>query len=254
MEGRKGGWRYEKEFTVSRKESVAQDTMQFEFTAADGYAGGYDFTAGQYLTVRVPGVGAPRQYTLTSAPGDAGRLQITTRLVMGGQISTHMHRTLQVGDTVLLAAPVGDFTPQRADKPAVLVSAGIGQTPMLNFMRAVGADNVAAALHVDVSPARQPFKEEFADVPLKTVFTGKSGKPDLAAEATELVAKGGKDSSYYLCGPPQFMLDFETDLKALGVDNIYSEVFGTGTNKTAAAADAHVAEAQTATLSQASAI
>lgn len=61
-EKRKGGWRDEREFKLVSKEPVADGIICFSFAAADGYMGGFDYDAGQYMTIRCKDK-TPRHYT-----------------------------------------------------------------------------------------------------------------------------------------------------------------------------------------------
>mmetsp|Transcript_22111 Transcript_22111/g.39585 ORF Transcript_22111/g.39585 Transcript_22111/m.39585 type:complete len:390 (+) Transcript_22111:128-1297(+) len=231
-ETRSGGWRYEREFTIVAKDKVAQDTVRFEFAPADGTNAPIEFTPGQYATVRLPGLGAPRHYTITSKP-NSQNIEITQRLVPGGEISTHMHTQSKVGDKILLGAPMGVFVPQ-SEKKAMLVSAGIGATPMLAFLRSLPHEKIAGAFHIDRSVDRDAFHEEFAaaDLPFYEAVYSSGSSIDIDAIADKLVAAGGQDVDYYVCGPNSFMADIERVLRARNVTNIYDEVFSTGTVKT----------------------
>ena len=117
------------------------------------------------------GLTAPRHYTTTSPPGEK-YLQCTTKKVAGGVVSTYMHEALKVGDTVKLTPPYGVFTLDQELPTGVLVSAGIGVTPMINFARALG-DKTALVVHVDKTEAAHAFKAEFE--PYKTLFVKPPG-------------------------------------------------------------------------------
>jgi len=228
-ESRKGGWRYERDFVVSRKDKVAEDTVQFQFTAADGYNNGFEFTPGQYSTVRVPQLGAPRHYTITSRPNDPF-FEITTRLVHGGEYSTFLHDHLKVGDNVLLGAPMGIFVATQSEKPMFLISAGIGKTPMSAFLRSLPHEKIAGAIHVETDRRRFAFREDFENGNLpffKFCETGE-GKADVISLAEEAVANVGTEADFFLCGPSSFMAEFEAALEKQGCKSIVSEVFGTG--------------------------
>merc|ERR1719327_93676 len=129
-EARAGGWRGVKDFKLVKKRKVAADCMEFTFEPVDG-KGPIDFTAGQFLTLHLKMEGAtPRHYTVTNAPGQEF-LQCCTRKVSGGFVSNALH-SLEEGSVVGLAAPFGVFGLK--DGPAVLISAGIGATPMKAFL------------------------------------------------------------------------------------------------------------------------
>lgn len=99
LEGRSSGWRGERDFILKKKELVGDDTIEFEFEPAstpDGKPAAFGFNAGQYTTVRIPGLEvAPRHYTVTSMI-NADTLAYTCRKVKGGAMSTYMHEKLQV--------------------------------------------------------------------------------------------------------------------------------------------------------------
>lgn len=98
----------------------------------------------------------PRHYTVVSKPG-AGHLQICVKKVPGGFVSNRVHE-LKEGDVVGLAAPFGSFH-FKEGKGAVLVSAGIGVTPMRSFLASHRSD-VRMALHVANDEARHPYRDE----------------------------------------------------------------------------------------------
>jgi len=233
-ESKKGGWRYEKEFVVHSKKSVAEDTVQFQFKMGDADADkapSFDFVAGQYLTVRVPALGdlvAPRHYTVTCQPG-SNVLEMTQRLVDGGVMSTYMHKYLNVGDKVLLGPPSGVFVPVSKTKDMVLISAGIGITPMVAFYRSCKSQ-VKAVCHLDQSRERHACREVFETCPVKVYHYSKSkeGRPNLTGLATKLAKAGGTNADYYICGPNSFMENMEDALRMLGCNSIHAEVFGTG--------------------------
>ena len=107
------------------------------------------------------GLTAPRHYTVTSKPG-ADFLQCTIKKIKGGKVSTYVHDKLKVGDIVQLTAPFDVFTvkPEEVES-AVLISAGIGVTPMINFSESFG-DKVKLTVHVDSTPEAYARRDLFA--------------------------------------------------------------------------------------------
>lgn len=244
-EARVGGWRLEREFELVEKVQVAEETARFRFKPTDGYDGPFEFKNGEYLTIRLPGI-APRHYTLVSRPNEDHFLEICTRLAFGGtpsdpdgEASTYMHNTLKVGDKVLLGAPCGVFTASDDCSSNVLISAGIGCTPMLSFVQQLGKAKIFKMLHVETEKERDAmlaFKDLIGDIPLKTIYTGPdfSSTIDVAAEAKTLVDESPKDSQFFICGPVPFMSAFKSRLEQAGApaDAIHYEIFGTGTLET----------------------
>ncbi len=99
---------------------------------------------GQYLTVRVhPDTeqrSVLRNYSL-SGPPDAGYYRITVKREHGGAASGYLHTRLAVGDQLDIAAPRGTFILDRTDAPVLLISAGIGATPVLAMLHALATEH-----------------------------------------------------------------------------------------------------------------
>ena len=153
----------------------------------------------------------------------------------GGEVSCYMHDKMDVGQRVLLGVPAGLFSVPENPNPAgcVLVSAGIGVTPMWAFFNHLGSDHVKAVWCINPSKDRALFVDEFqrSGIPT-TALTSGGGRCDLVDEADKLVAQTSKDCTFYICGPRGFMSAWNEALtKSCGVkeDNIKMEVFGTGT-------------------------
>lgn len=229
VESRSGGWRGEASFRLVCKQEVADDTIAFSF-ARDNYSGSFDFTPGQFLTIRIPSLGAaPRHYTVTSPPGSRF-LQCTTRKVNGGEVSTYMHNLLQEGDVVLLGVPCGMFRAQTSELPKVLISAGIGITPCWAFLQQFGKEKVKAVLHMEKSQRRHAYKEDFerSGVPCTWLYT-EHGRPDMVAALETLLSDPNVSTSaeFYVCGPSSFMSAIRDTLAALGATQVFAEIFGT---------------------------
>jgi ferredoxin-NADP reductase len=101
------------------------------------------FAPGQFvsLSVDVPGAGAlTRCYSLSAAP-DPARHRISVKHEDGGVVSGHLHTRVEVGDALELGAPAGPFTLDEEDarRPVVLISAGVGATPVLAMLGALAA-------------------------------------------------------------------------------------------------------------------
>src|SRR5215471_14722110 len=98
--------------------------------------------AGQYLTIRITGAGQPapvRSYSLSSAPG-ADNYRISVKRERNGTASTYLNRKLEAGATVEVAAARGDFVLDASTGPLLLISAGIGVTPVLAMLHQLTAE------------------------------------------------------------------------------------------------------------------
>jgi nitric oxide dioxygenase len=221
-ESRRGGWGGVKEFRISTVRNVANECAEFTFVPMAG-SGPIDFTAGQALTLHIHKQGAtPRHYTVTNAPGKE-YLQCCIKRVEGGLVSDAMH-AMSPGDVVGIAAPFGVFC--LGERPAVLLSAGIGITPMKSFLDAV-PDKIRLAIHVDKSEAAHPFRTEFKDANVKTHvhYTSKSGRPSPQILMKDLMPFV-QECDFFLCGPGGFLQEMKEALMAAGAKRVHCDVFG----------------------------
>lgn len=231
---------------VERREETA-DVASFLLRPADGSAVP-PARAGQYVSVRAlmpDGVHQTRQYSLSNAPGDRVR-RITVKRVASvaeapeGEVSSHLHRTVREGDELSLSAPFGDVALDDADTPLLLVSAGIGCTPMvgmLEHLTATGSTRPVWVLHADRSPAEHALRTD-TDRALEELPGARAQfwyEQDAAQEPgarTGLMDLAGldlpADADVYLCGSLPFMRSVRTQLLRAGVParHIRYEVFG----------------------------
>jgi len=222
-EERPGGWKGVKDFRVVGTRSVAKDCVELTFKPVDG-EGPIDFTPGQFLTLHLHKDGAtPRHYTVTNAPGK-DYLQCCPKLIPGGFVSSALH-ALKEGDVVGLAAPFGVF--KMNGRPAVLISAGVGATPMKCFLDSAPS-SVKFILHVDKDEAAHPFKSEMEASAAGTrfVYTRASGRPTAAALVEESLKPYLPDCDFFLCGPSPFLSDMKEALSSAGAKSINLDVFG----------------------------
>ena len=247
----KGGWQGWREFIVERKEAESELVTSFYLRPADGGALP-PFVPGQFVSVvlYVPELGVEqiRQYSLSEAPNPS-YFRISVKREgrdPAGIVSNRLHDNVGVGDTLRLAPPFGDFyLHEDRDTPVVLVSGGVGLTPMVSMLNALqdttrrvvfvhGArDGRVHALkgHVEELAASRAHVDSivFYDAPAAGDVQGRDyefeGMVDLERirDRVEL-----PDADYYLCGPLPFMLKQRDILLGWGVarDRIHYEVFG----------------------------
>ncbi|HEY2698804.1 MAG TPA: MOSC and FAD-binding oxidoreductase domain-containing protein [Pseudonocardiaceae bacterium] len=200
----------------------------FSFVAADGALPRP--LPGQYLTLRVPG--AVRSYSLSSTPsGNTYRISVKR----DGVASTWLHEKLAVGATLDVAAPRGDFTLAEGPGPVLLISAGVGITPVLAMLHQLADEHSERAiwwLHTARDAAQQAFAAEARDL-LATLPNAHQLVRHTASGArlteTALARLGLPTSATaYICGPEGFMTDIRTALTGLGIDpaHINTELFG----------------------------
>ncbi|SFI21932.1 nitric oxide dioxygenase [Streptosporangium canum] len=221
---------------VARRDETP-DTVSFLLRPADG-APVPPARPGQYVSVRVrmpDGVHQLRQYTLSNA-GEDGLRRITVKRVDGdpaGEVSTLLHATVRPGDELILSAPFGEVTLEDGDAPLLLVSAGIGCTPMvamLDHLVTTGSRRRVLVLHADRSPAEHALREDMLRPAAERIFWYESGAA--APDREGLMNLDGIEipdgAVAYLCGPVPFMRDVRAQLIRAGVAarDIHYEVFG----------------------------
>jgi ferredoxin-NADP reductase/MOSC domain-containing protein YiiM len=203
---------------------------------------------GQYLTLRVSGAGQPapvRSYSLSSA-ADGGTYRISVKQEPHGVASSYLNHDVQPGVVLDVAAPRGDFVLDSGAGPVLLISAGIGVTPVLSMLHQLAAGPSQRDvwwLYGARGPREHPFAVEahalLATLPhaREHVFYSAATPAELrAAHATPgrltkealagLAIPPG--ASAYVCGPTSFMTDMREALTAVGVDQaaIHTELFG----------------------------
>lgn len=210
--------------------------------------GSTGFLPGQYVSVGVTmpdGARQLRQYSLVNAPGTeeltfAVKPVAATDEQPAGEVSSWITTNVCVGDILDVTVPFGDLPAPSGDEPLVLISAGIGITPMIGILEflAAGAPNTAVrVLHADRSDQSHPLRERqhelLAALPNATLDIwyedgltgGQAGVHPglLTLNGIELP----DEARVYLCGNNGFVQAVRTQLVARGVPGarVYSELF-----------------------------
>lgn len=218
--------------------------------------------AGQFVVLRLhPKADAPpvlRSYSLSGLP-DAGRYRISVKEEPHGVASTYVSTQLRTGDVLDVSEPRGAFTLRRGELPVVLLSAGVGVTPVMAMLHALAAQpSVRPVWWIFGARDRgdHPFAREARHL-LAKLANARShvqySRPDptdrlgfdfdAAGRLTVTVLEElgvPLESDFYLCGPPAFLADFTAGLADRGVahDRIHTEVFGSGKSITPGVAEA----------------
>ncbi|WP_165745008.1 NO-inducible flavohemoprotein [Pseudoalteromonas sp. Z9A6] len=240
-----GGWAGTRQFEITNKQAESELVTSFTLTPVDGEAV-ITHKPGQYLGIKVKPEGAEyeeiRQYSI-SQKSNAKNYRISVKKELQpkpGMVSNYLH-SLEQGTIVELYPPAGDFFLRNNTNPAVLISAGVGQTPMLAMLETLLSDNSNQEimyLHACENTQQHSFSKYLYDLTaqnnrLKTItwfnqaaegadFTGLM---NLNAVQAQLPLSNG---DFYLCGPAGFMAFIKNQLLELGVKNeqIHYEVFG----------------------------
>jgi phenol hydroxylase P5 protein len=111
--------------TVSRIENLSP-TIKGVWIKLDD-ATGIRFQAGQYINLHLPGETTSRAFSLANPPSASGEIELNIRRVPGGQVTSWIHDTLQVGDRVTLSGPYGRFFVRKsAGLPHLFLAGGSG--------------------------------------------------------------------------------------------------------------------------------
>jgi len=205
---------------------------------------------GQFLVLRLRttpnGPRLLRNYSMSGIPG-ARTYRISVKRETNGLVSSYLLDHVNAGDVLEVSAPRGGFILRSGDAPVVLLSAGIGATPVLAMLHSLSS----AASRREVwwiygarNRAEHPFAKESRGL-LQALVNSRTcivySKPDSGDEPgvdydsvghvdTPLLARLGvtRDADFYLCGPPSFLRDLTSGLKTWGADStrIHAEVFG----------------------------
>ena len=205
---------------------------------------------GQFVVVRLrpqpEGPPLVRSYSLSGAPGTE-RYRLGIKQESQGVASNYIATRLKLGDILEVSAPRGSFTLQNSDRPVVLLSAGIGVTPVLAMLHALAKEPSAREvwwLHGARDGHEHPFAEEarnlLGKLPHSRSYIQYSrrrnddvlgvnfdalGHLDMAAlESLGLT----READFYLCGPTTFLRDFTAGLTTWGVarEQVHTEIFG----------------------------
>jgi len=205
---------------------------------------------GQYLTVRAQPDkqqrSALRNYSLSGPPG-AGYYRITVKLEPDGVVSGYLHTRLAVGDQLDIAAPRGTFILDGTRAPVLLISAGIGSTPVLAMLHELATEHSQREiwwLQGARSSREHPFGDEargrLASLPnTRTYICYSHPRPD-DLKGRDFDAAGRltapllaqleppSNAQAYLCGPGSFMDEISAGLGAIGLgpSQIHTEPFG----------------------------
>jgi ferredoxin-NADP reductase len=211
---------------------------------------------GQYVVARLqPVVSEPplfRSYSL-SGPLSTERYRISVKIEPNGTAGTYLHEHVQAGGTLDISSPRGSFTLQLGEQPVVLLSGGIGATPVLAMLQALAAVHSTRQvfwLQAVRDGEHHPFGAEVRRL-MSELTRGRSyvcySRPDSRDKIGEGFDAVGhlsravfdevgvpREADVYLCGPNRFMADMKEMLVALGIkpERVHREIFSGGESMT----------------------
>jgi ferredoxin-NADP reductase/MOSC domain-containing protein YiiM/ferredoxin len=248
-------WQGFRSLRVKRKLRETSDVTSLVLEPADGKP----LTAalaGQFVVLRLkarPDESALlRSYSLSGAPS-ADRYRISVKREPHGAAGAYIDTQVQEGDILDVSAPRGSFTLHEDERPVVLVSAGIGSTPVLAMLHALAAEQTRRQvwwIYGARNSSEHPFAAEVREL-LKTLPGSRSHIRYSAPKPTDrptvdfdgvgrvdaqVFEEMGvpPDADCYICGPPAFMSGLIDGLAGSGIvrDRLLTENFGSGQSMT----------------------
>jgi ferredoxin-NADP reductase/MOSC domain-containing protein YiiM/ferredoxin len=233
---------------VTAIEQASADVLSLTMQSADGQPLPLALP-GQYVVLRLRRTaGEPplyRSYSL-SGPPSAERERISVKVEPGGAAGKYLSQQVRTGDLLEVSAPRGSFILQAAERPVVLLSAGIGATPvlaMLHALAAAGSTRQVLWLHGARDGQHHPFAAEVRRL-VRALPSARSyvcySKPgpgdqlgkdfDAAGHLSRSIFDSAglpPEADVYLCGPAPFMAEMKAALAAFGVapERIQAELF-----------------------------
>jgi ferredoxin-NADP reductase len=188
-----------------------------------------------------------RSYSISGA-SDSGTYRISVKKETGPG-SRYIADSTQTGDMIETSAPRGEFVLRSGTHPVVLLSAGIGVTPVLAMLHALASGSAASAREVWwVHGTRSSAVHVFADEARKLLGAIPGSRSVIVYSRPDATDRLGKDfdiqghldfatlqrlgvpteADFYVCGPTGFLGDMNRSLVSLGVrqDAVHQEIFG----------------------------
>jgi len=230
-----GGWRGKRSFVLSKKVVETPEVTSFYWKPEDGKQI-LDFTPGQYIGIAltIDGQEVRRNYSLSDC-SNGEYYRISVKREAGGLVSGYLHEKVNVGDKIDIFPPAGNFVLDKSQKPLVLISGGIGLTPLLSMLHHTLADaqgrdityvhftrnHKIHAFHTHLQALTEKHSnlkyyfayEELVDGSEKPHHVGRATKDLIQSWLPSSTA----DLDVYFLGPKPFMSSMKSYLKQLGV-------------------------------------
>jgi ferredoxin-NADP reductase/MOSC domain-containing protein YiiM len=242
-------WQGFRPLRVSRRERESRSIVSLVLVPADEHPL-VAALPGQFVVLRLrPRPDAPpllRNYSLSDMPS-ADHYRVSVKQEANGAASTYVHTQVNIDDVVEVSAPRGSFTFRPGNAPIVLLSAGVGATPMLAMLHALAAQAsprevwwLFGARNRDEHPFAQEARRLLQTLPHSHSYIlysrpGQEDRPgldfDAAGHLNVRVLKElgvAREADFYLCGPAAFLQDLTSGLAAWGVtrERVHTEIFG----------------------------
>lgn len=250
------GWSSFKPFQVIEKKAESSVITSFILEPKDGQPLPH-FLAGQYLSLQIKVPNYPhtqiRQYSLSQASnGKSYRISVKREpapqdqpSAPAGLISNYLHDQVNQGDELLVHMPAGDFVLKDSSKPLVLLSGGVGITPMMSMLNTLAQEKskrpilfIHSALNQEVHAFKEEVKalqDQFNDMQSLMFYTHPPHSPHYLNEyqtglisLEKLRSRLPKEADCYYCGPTGFTQTIKQILDTLNIPSKcqFTETFG----------------------------
>jgi 3-ketosteroid 9alpha-monooxygenase subunit B len=229
----------ERVYTLTVADVVVEtpDARSVVFEIPGEHASAFTYTAGQFLTLRIPSEqtgSVARCYSLSSAPHE-NRVQVTVKRTDGGYGSSWICDELRAGMTLDVLAPAGVFTPSSVDEDFLLFAAGSGITPVMAILKTVleqgsgrvvlvyaNRDEQSVIFAGELASLAKRYGDRLVVIHWLESVQGLPDVPQLRGLATAFTS-----FEAFLCGPAPFMAAVREALGQLGVprDRVHVEKF-----------------------------
>ncbi|MCD5322860.1 MULTISPECIES: NO-inducible flavohemoprotein [Pontibacillus] len=248
-----GGWEGFKPFRVTHKVTESNAITSFYLEPVDGNVLP-SFSPGQYISVQLQIEGETythiRQYSLSDAPNQ-NYFRISVKKESDhdpeGIVSNHLHERVEVGDEIPVSAPAGDFVLSTKDEtPLVLISGGVGLTPLLSMLKTVvhlQPERRVTFIHAARNSQLHALKGEVTDLVKQietiqnyTIYSDPTEQDEQSVDTytghitlewlQEILPHNQME--FYFCGPTGFMNAVYSALQGWNVpeDRMHYEFFG----------------------------
>jgi ferredoxin-NADP reductase/ferredoxin len=230
--------------TIVRLEFLAQGTLGLwlQLQPHETFGTGAEFEPGQYMELRVPGTDQWRPFSLASIPNWDGAMQFILTLRADGLLSNHLRHHAEIGQSLEVRGPFGDFSLQETGRSRWFIAGGSGLAPELSMLRRMAdwGDDTPARLYVGVRHDRDLFLLDALDA-LKQQLSGLTvhlcvsrPEPQSARPARNIVeafradlAQAARKPDVYVCGSDRLLAGIRSAAQQGGVpgQQIFTESF-----------------------------
>ncbi len=232
-----GGWFGWRNFCIAEIRNESDIIKSFVLRPEDGQPV-VRHKPGQYLSFAfdLPDTGpARRNYSISCAPND-DHYRITVKHQPGGTVSSWLHQAAQTGDILKISAPAGEFFLESKENEVVLLSAGVGLTPMISMLESLkGSGRNTTFIHATQNGKTHAMGAHSQALASRSVVFYEAPEGGDTYDESGRITGGWivKNtnltlSDYYICGPSDFMAMAIKALREAGVnmERIHYEFFG----------------------------